>query len=82
MFRRESLTDRTLFWRTRSAHAVRRGPWKLCVIGKKTELYHLGDDPGETTNRAAAEPALVKDLSAAWSAWNAGVNQSAEPYEK
>lgn len=82
LFRRESLTDRTLFWRTRSAHAVRRGPWKLCVIGKKTELYHLGDDPGETTNRAAAEPALVKDLSAAWSAWNAGVNQSAEPYEK
>lgn len=82
IFDGEALPDRTLFWRTRSAHAVRRGPWKLCVIGKKTELYHLGDDPSETTNRATAEPALVKDLSAAWSAWNASVNQSAEPYEK
>ncbi|MEM9018538.1 MAG: sulfatase-like hydrolase/transferase, partial [Verrucomicrobiota bacterium] len=24
------LPERTLFWRTRNAHAVRQGPWKLC----------------------------------------------------
>lgn len=77
-----SLPDRTLFWRTSSAHAARRGPWKLCVVGRRTELYHLGDDPGETSNLAAAKPDIVKELSTAWTAWNQEVKRSAKALEK
>lgn len=79
---KESLPDRTLYWRTSSAHAVRRGPWKLCVVRRQTELYHLGDDPGETSNLAAAKPDIVKELSKAWTAWNDEVKRSAATLEK
>ncbi len=71
LFDGKALPQRTLFWRTRSARAVRRGNWKLCVIGDKTELYHLGNDPGETTNLAAMEPQRVVALQHAWQTWNA-----------
>lgn len=36
------------------------------------ELYQLADDIGEKTNLAAREPGRVKELAAAWEAWNAG----------
>jgi arylsulfatase A-like enzyme len=74
--------DRTLFWRARSGHAARRGSWKLCVVGQQTELYNLQDDPGETSNVAAAKPDVVKELSDAWSAWNTDVIRSAETFVK
>lgn len=77
LFRQASLQERTLFWRTRSGHAARLGPWKLCVTGKETQLYHLEKDPGETTNLANEEPAKVHELASQWSAWNESVNQSA-----
>jgi len=75
----KALPERTLYWRARSGHAVRRGPWKLCVTvtGRGPELYHLGEDPGETTNRAGEEPALVQELSEAWTKWNVDVDRSA-----
>jgi arylsulfatase A len=41
--------------------AVRAGEWKLFNTG---ELYHLGDDLGEKTNVAAANPDVVSDLQA------------------
>ena len=81
LFQGEALPDRTLFWRTRSAGAVRRGPWKLCMTGPKTELFHLGDDPGEESNRAAIKPELVQSLSNAWSVWNRDVNRSAANFD-
>jgi len=48
--------------------AIRKGDWKLVrndVISRPpgtTELYHLGDDPGEETNLAADHPELVEEL--------------------
>ena len=44
---------------------LRRGRWKL-VLGESGafELYDLGADIGETTDVAAAHPALVKELRA------------------
>ena len=44
---------------------LRRGRWKL-VLGESGafELYELGADIGETTDVAAAHPALVKELRA------------------
>lgn len=47
--------------------ALRQGPWKLvwkAVLPAKVELFHLGDDPNETRDLAAAEPERVKALQA------------------
>lgn len=51
--------------------SVHRGDWKLIRIfhgGEKEahrhQLYHLGEDPGETNNLAAAKPGLVQELDA------------------
>jgi arylsulfatase A-like enzyme len=54
--------------------AMRRGPWKLIAHGafplarnakpNRVELFHLGDDPGEKTNRAGQEPKRVEELLA------------------
>lgn len=45
--------------------ALREGPWKLLYRSDgPLELYHLGDDPGETRNRAAEEPERVRPMAA------------------
>jgi arylsulfatase A-like enzyme len=51
----------------KTIEAVRRGPWKLLrsAPGAPFELYNLEQDPAERSDRAAAEPALVKELAAA-----------------
>src|SRR5262249_48767150 len=36
-----------------------------------TRLYHLGRDPGEKDDLASKEPAIFREMSAAWTAWNA-----------
>jgi arylsulfatase A-like enzyme len=59
------------------AAAVRQGPWKLIwpislehpVHSDGPELYHLGDDPGELTNLAAAKPEQVQDLRRLLQPW-------------
>ena len=67
---------RDLFWMRREGgaryrgqdyYAVRRGPWKLLHNSpfEPMQLFHLGDDPRETTDRSASEPELVRDLTAA-----------------
>lgn len=42
--------------------ALRRGPWKL-IAAPRSELYHLGEDPGETTNLLSRERRLAGDLA-------------------
>ena len=47
--------------------AVRKGDWKLVKIALlpgKTQLFNLAQDPGETTDVAAENPEIVKDLEA------------------
>lgn len=59
------LSDRLLYGYPR--WSVRRGPWKLVVPqgGELApELYHLEEDPGETTDRAAQEAETVEALLA------------------
>lgn len=56
---------KALSWTTGNATAVLEGDWKLIVPQKKpdaAELYHLGDDPAEKDNRAAANPKKVEEL--------------------
>lgn len=53
-------------WR---AMSLRRGDWKLIVHeadrGNRSELYHLGEDEGETRNRAGTNPDQLRILSQA-----------------
>ncbi|HOX03610.1 MAG TPA: sulfatase [Candidatus Paceibacterota bacterium] len=48
------------YFRGLKLEAVRRGHWKLHLA--RTELYHLGNDVGETRNVAAENPAVVAQL--------------------
>ena len=62
-------------WRTTPAGAIRKGDWKLIEFFEtgKLELYNLKDDLGETRDRAADQPEVVKDLHARLVAWRASV---------
>jgi arylsulfatase A-like enzyme len=58
------------------ASSIRRGDWKLIRNyadnpdqTDRFELYNLKDDPGESHDRAADEPARVKELATALAAW-------------
>ena len=65
-----------LYWRFGQERAIRMGDWKLLNQGEDAELYNLAQDIGEKNNLAAAQPAKVKELQAAYDAWN---SQLAEP---
>jgi arylsulfatase A-like enzyme len=60
-----------LFWRMGRNSAARIGNWKLIQIGDKAKLYDLATDIGEKKDLAAEKPEVVRDLTAAWKAWNA-----------
>jgi arylsulfatase A-like enzyme len=74
-----------LYWRFGQQIAIRQGDWKLVKApgggaegGEKggvattqgAQLYNLTKDIGEQTNLADQEPEKVKELAAAWDAWN------------
>ena len=75
-----------LFWRFGQQLAIRKGDWKLVkapgggaepgraggepASTKGAQLYNLAQDIGEKTNLADQEPEKVKELAAAWDAWN------------
>jgi uncharacterized sulfatase len=52
--------------------AVRDGDWKLLMQedSSRLQLYHLGRDPGETTNVAAENPEVADMLKQALLRWN------------
>jgi arylsulfatase A-like enzyme len=49
--------------------AVRQGDWKAVHLGDRWRLFDLADDPGETRDLAAAEPARLAAMTAAWDAY-------------
>jgi arylsulfatase A-like enzyme len=70
----------SLYWKLGEQMAIRKGDWKLVrydpvADGRKgrpteTKLYNLADDIGEANDLAAKQPEKVKELQAAWDAWN------------
>jgi arylsulfatase B len=61
------LTERVLYWRTKSQMAVRKGEWKLIHNGKtpdkgEDELYNLRTDPYEKENISVRYPEIVNEL--------------------
>lgn len=72
----------TLYWRFGTQMAIRHGDWKLVQYDlaadgggagqpSAAKLYNLATDLGERSDQAAANPAKVKELRAAWEKWNA-----------
>jgi len=60
-----------LFWRAGPKHAARVGDWKLVQErGGAVELFNLIDDIGEQTDLAVKDPAKLKELQAAYAAWD------------
>ncbi len=71
----ESVPERTLFWRMRTARAVRRGGWKLVRLeDDPPELYNLAEDIGERNNLADEHPGRVEALAQALAEWEAEVD--------
>jgi len=65
-----------LFWRFGQQWAVRMGQWKLEAQGPAgPELYNLAEDVGEKDNLASKQPDKVKELQAAYDAWNSQLAQ-------
>ena len=77
-----ALTDRPLFWRIdardRQQRAVRRGRWKLLMDGDDLLLFDLPRDIGERHDVAASHPAVVRELLALLTAWEADVDGEAK----
>ena len=67
------LPERTLFWRFRKEHAVRKGPWKLLVRGENRYLFNLDDDIGEKNDLAGVKPEIFKALQAEYLSWEKDV---------
>ncbi|MFJ2743221.1 sulfatase-like hydrolase/transferase [Streptomyces sp. NPDC087440] len=74
LLRGERLPERDLFWRVRGERALRRGEWKY-YRGKagKDQLFRLTADAREQADLAAAEPARLASLRAAWEKTDAGL---------
>jgi arylsulfatase A-like enzyme len=62
--------ERTLYWRSTSQHAVRKGPWKLIRSKSRKdgneehyELFNIDQDPSETENLSESHPEIVQTLT-------------------
>jgi arylsulfatase A-like enzyme len=83
LLRGEVIESRPLFWHYphygnqggSPAGAVRDGDWKLIEWYEdgRRELFNIREDFGERHDRAADDPAMVKDLAAKLDAWRKSV---------
>jgi len=66
-----------LYWRFGTQAAVRKGNWKVDMLaGAAPQLFNLAEDIGEAKDLASAQPEKLRELKAAYDAWN---SQLAEP---
>jgi choline-sulfatase len=56
--------------------SIRSGPWKL-IAAPRPELFDIEKDPGERTDLAASQPAVVRDLEAGASRYSSAELPSA-----
>jgi arylsulfatase A-like enzyme len=74
---RTDAPHRALFWRFGEQHAIRQGDWKLLKVrgAAKPELYNLAEDMSEKNDLAEKHPDRVKQLTDAYNAWNAQLQE-------
>jgi arylsulfatase A-like enzyme len=83
LLRGGTLPERALFWHYphygnqggAPSAAIRRGNWKLIewMEDQRVELFDLGNDPGEASDRARSEPQQVAALRAELKSWQKAV---------
>ncbi len=74
----------TLYWKIKTAAALRRGDNKLVMLAPdwKPRLYDLAADIGESRDLAEAKPELTRELYEAWQVWNKTLPPPARPDSK
>jgi len=77
LFERKPLPSRDLFWRKDEDWAIRCGPWKLVQSDGGRYLFNLQDDLAESHDLSSEHPQRVKDLQAAFRAWEQDVDDAA-----
>jgi len=67
-----------LFWRAGPSHAARVGDWKLVNSPREgaPTLFNLKDDIGEQHDLAGSHPEKLKELQAAFAAWETGTSEA------
>lgn len=71
--KKEGAPHAALFWRFGDQTAVRAGNFKLLGQKGAQQLFDLSADIGETKDLSAQQPEKLKELKAAYDAWNAGL---------
>jgi arylsulfatase A-like enzyme len=66
--------ERTLYWRTQTQKAVRRGDWKLLLEGNNAFLFNLRGDVGEHSDLARERVDLIRTLRPLIASWEADVD--------
>jgi arylsulfatase A-like enzyme len=62
--------DRTLFWRTRTQDAARRGRWKYLKIDSDEMLFDIPNDPGEGSDLDIYQPRILGSLREEFGRWS------------
>ena len=74
--RSKSIPHQHLYWRYNRSKALRQGDWKIVqqtapnAVEKPWQLFNLKEDIGEQQDLAAAEPARLQQMIAAWESLN------------
>jgi arylsulfatase A-like enzyme len=73
--KQKSIPHDTLYWRYGGQAAIRRGDWKLRMMGggSSPELFNLANDPGEAKDLSSDNKDKATELMNAWKGWNAGL---------
>ena len=66
--------ERTLFWRTQTQKAVRRGDWKLLIEANAAYLFNLRADVSEKNDLARDRIDLIRSLRPLIASWEADVD--------
>jgi arylsulfatase len=63
--------DRTFCWEHEGNRAIRKGKWKLVMLpdAPAWELFDIAADRTESTDLAASQPEIVRELSAEYDRW-------------
>jgi len=70
---RESVADRTFFWRIRSQGAMRSGKWKYGRSGTTELLFDLSVDEHEQADFGQAQPQVLERLRREFNIWEAAM---------
>ncbi|MDT4857028.1 Arylsulfatase [compost metagenome] len=72
--RGDDLPERAVGWELFGRKALRKGDWKMVWMGapygtSAWQLYNLAEDPAESRDLAAAQPAKLAELGRDWQAY-------------